>query len=171
MIGPKNLKDTKIIELGAGIGYTSIIAKQLGAGEVVITDGDEGVLILAQKNIDLNFNPRSVKKISTAQLRWNTDDEKIHIDSTGENPWDYIVIADCTYKKAAWPDLVSSIVHLSSPKTITIVAGEPRSVGETEGFLTEVEKQGLTWREEKLPNFAKTNCNLQCPHLYAIMKN
>ena len=168
-LGSKSLENKRVIELGAGIGFTSIIAKQLGAKEVVITDGDEGVLKIADRNIDLNLP--SDKGIKTGRLRWNTEDEKAFITTVGEDPWDYIVIADCTYKKAAWADLVSSISHLSGPDTVTLVSGEPRSVGESEGFLEEVEKQGLQWKEEKLPvDPAKDKCNLQCPRLFAITK-
>ena len=46
-LGSNSLKNKRVIELGAGIGFTSIIAKQLGAAEVVITDGDEDVLKIA----------------------------------------------------------------------------------------------------------------------------
>ena len=121
-----------MIELGAGVGFTSVIAKLLGAREVLITDGDEGVLELAEKNIRINIPQGELDSVKTARLRWNTDDEKKV--TTEQAPWDYILIADCTYKKAAWPDLVSSIVHLSGPETITLVSGEPRTVGEVEGL-------------------------------------
>jgi hypothetical protein len=168
-LGRNNLQNTRIIELGAGVGYTSILAKELGAGEVVITDGDEGVLLLSDKNIRINIPPEQLNSIKTARLRWNTPDESNFIDP--EKPWDYILVADCTYKKSAWPDLVSSIVNLSGPQTISLVASEPRSVGEVEGFLAEVEKQGLTWREEKLPIDAeKDMCNLQCARLFSLQK-
>ena len=172
-LGSTALENRRVIELGAGIGFTSIIAKELGAGEVLVTDGDEGVLKIADTNIDLNFPSNAITGtgIKTSILRWNTEDEKAFISAQGERPWDYILIADCTYKKAAWPDLVSSIAHLSGPNTVTIVSGEPRSVGEMEGFLAEVEKQGLLWKEEKLPiDPVKDQCNLQCPRLFAITK-
>ena len=169
ILGSNSLKNKRVIELGAGIGFTSIIAKQLGAAEVVITDGDEDVLKIADTAIELNFPFKD--GIKTGQLRWNTEDEKVFTSANGERPWDYIIVADCTYKKNAWPDLVSSISHLSGPDTITLVSGEPRSVGETEGFLAEVEKQGLQWREEHLPIDPITDqCNLQCPRLFAITK-
>ena len=37
-------KDAKVIELGAGIGFSSLIANALGATDVTITDGNEDVL-------------------------------------------------------------------------------------------------------------------------------
>ena len=91
-LGSKQLKNSRVIELGAGVGYTSIIAKQLGAEEVLVTDGDEGVLRIADKNINLNFD-RDAHNIRTAQLRWNSDDETKFIDH--DRPWDFILIADC----------------------------------------------------------------------------
>ena len=168
-IGSNGLRNKRIIELGAGIGFTSLVAKELGAGEVVITDGDEVVLALADQNIRLNIPSDQLNTIKTGRLRWNTPDEANFIDE--KKTWDYILVADCTYKKAAWADLVSSIVHLSGPNTITLVSGEPKSVGEVDGFLAEAEKQGLTWHEESLPVDPVTDqCNLQCARLFSFVK-
>ena len=86
-------------------------------------------------------------------------------------PWDYIIIADCTYKKASWPDLISCIVHLSSSNTKTILAMEPRNVGEVEGVLKEAERQGLKWKEEKLPIDANVlQCSLSCARAFTLSK-
>lgn len=133
VLGKSQIENSRLIELGAGIGFTSLIAKDLGASEVLITDGDEGVLVLADENIRLNLPVSELSSIKTARLRWNTEDEKLYNNDAERKPWDFIVVADCTYKKAAWKDLVASIVHLSGPQTKTIISSEPRSVGEVDG--------------------------------------
>ena len=107
------LVNAKVLELGAGVGFGGLIAQSLGAGEVVITDGNVDVLKLADENIAINCADSS--NIRTAQLRWNTDDEKKFDDKD----WDFIFAADVTYLKKNRHDLVSSIFKLSGPNTVT----------------------------------------------------
>jgi predicted nicotinamide N-methyase len=163
------LNGAKTVELGAGIGFTSLVANALGATDVTITDGDPDVLKLAEKNIDLNVEKTQLSQIKTARLRWSTEDETPFL--TSERPTDYIFISDCTYKKAAWKDLMGTVQRLSGPETKTILSMEPRNVGEVEGVLAEARAQGLTVSEERLPVDAKkTQCSLLCARLFTLSK-
>merc|ERR1711871_1587621 len=149
-------KDAKVIELGAGIGFSSLVANALGATDVTITDGNNDVLKLAQKNIEINVPQHKRSQIRTAQLRWGTDDENdfisinhnynnndvnnINSESNNNNNIkapDFILVSDCTYKKAAWPDLIGTIYRLSDTHTRTILSMEPRNIGEVEGIIAE----------------------------------
>ena len=113
-IGADSVKGNSVLELGAGVGFTSLVANIMGAQDVVITDGNEDVLKLADMNILLNsdnsdaigvegIDGSPIRTIRTARLQWNTDDEKaLSISESTKRPWDYIFASDLTYKKAAW---------------------------------------------------------------------
>lgn len=182
VIGSSNLKDKSVIELGAGVGLTSLVANAMGADTVLITDGNEDVLKLADQNIDLNSIKNDKQKIQTARLRWNTEDEASVTSllkdagggtssSTQREYYDYIIASDVTYKKAAWNDLLACIAHLSGPNSHTILSMEPRNVGEVEGVLAIAEKNGLQWREAALPvDKEKTMCGMMCARLFVLTK-
>lgn len=168
-LGKDRIQGRRVLELGAGVGFASLVASSLGAQEVVITDGNEDVLKLADENILINVPEEKQSSIRTARLRWNTDDELQFLNR--ENPFDYIFAADVTYLEKNRPDLISSIVHLSGPNTITFLSLEPRNVGEVEDILAEATKQGLVWNEEKLPvDPVEEQCNLSCARMFAFQK-
>jgi hypothetical protein len=124
-------------------------------------------LKLADENIDTNVAAEDRSKIRTARLRWNTDDEA----SFKEKSWDYIFAADVTYLKKNRPDLMASIAHLSGPNTVTFLSMEPRNVGEVEDVLALAEKNGLKWKEEKLPiDPIKEGCSLLCARMFSLTK-
>eukprot|EP00597_Dinobryon_sp_UTEXLB2267_P002312 CAMPEP_0170070872 /NCGR_PEP_ID=MMETSP0019_2-20121128/9002_1 /TAXON_ID=98059 /ORGANISM="Dinobryon sp., Strain UTEXLB2267" /LENGTH=257 /DNA_ID=CAMNT_0010279261 /DNA_START=59 /DNA_END=832 /DNA_ORIENTATION=- len=162
-LGRKNLEGKSVIELGSGVGYSSLVANILGASEVVITDGNEDVLKLADKNIQDNLDVKPPNVIRTARLRWNTEDESNFL----KTKWDYILASDVTYKKAAWTDLMHTIKALSTENTQTILSMEPRNVGEVEGVLKEAASFGLDYREETVDKTGSV-CNLLCPRLFVL---
>ena len=53
-ISNKKMKDASVLELGAGVGFSSLVAQALGSNDVVVTDGNEDVLKLANENIRIN---------------------------------------------------------------------------------------------------------------------
>lgn len=164
-LGPK-LKGKSVIELGAGVGYSSLIANILGASEVVITDGNEDVLKLADENVKNNLDVKPPTIVRTARLRWNTEDELNFKDRS----WDYVLASDVTYKKSAWKDLLHTIAELSTENTKTILSMEPRNVGEVEGVLREAANFGLDSIEEPLSRRGSV-CNLLCPRLFILSKH
>ncbi len=162
-------KNTRVIELGAGVGFEGIIAHHLGAKEVAITDGSEEVLKLAHKNIEVNCELSNNKKVYVGQLRWNTPDETLFQSS---EPWDYILASDVTYLKKNRHDLMAAISHLSSSQTVTYLSMEPRSIDEVEDTLSEANKFGLIYEEiVGLIDAKKSGCNLQCARLFALRQN
>jgi len=172
VLGRDKLQGASVLELGAGVGFTSLVAQFMGASDVVITDGNEDVLKLAGKNIDINIPDGEKGTIRTARLQWDTEDENSFLVSPKTSkPWDYIIAADVTYLKKNRPLLLHTIAKLSGPSTTTLLSMEPRNVGEVEDVLAEAEKAGLQWREEKLPvDPVKSQCNLLCARMFALTK-
>ncbi len=66
------VQDKSILELGAGLGFVSVLCgKHLGARHVLVTDASEGVLYTAQQNARLNGIDDIV---NTSVLEWGTQD-------------------------------------------------------------------------------------------------
>jgi len=170
-LGPSALTGKSVIELGAGVGFTSLVAEALGAREVVITDGNDDVLRLAAENISINAEHRGGTSIRTARLRWNTaEDEAPLLKAKDGQPWDYIIASDVTYRKAAWPDLLACIGHLLEKGGKAIVSMEPRNMGEVEGVLAEATKQGLVSTEVSIPTRPGTLCEPFCARLFVLSR-
>ena len=150
----------------------SLVSHAMGAKDVLITDGNEDVLKLADRNIDLNCdvsNPNA--KCAHGRLRGILMMEGQLDQSFDGRAWDYIFASDVTYKKAAWGDLLACISHLSGPNTRTILSMEPRNVGEVEGVMAEARKQGLQVTEETLPiDKENTMCGMMCARLFVLTK-
>eukprot|EP00537_Pseudo-nitzschia_pungens_P016617 CAMPEP_0172412476 /NCGR_PEP_ID=MMETSP1061-20121228/77930_1 /TAXON_ID=37318 /ORGANISM="Pseudo-nitzschia pungens, Strain cf. pungens" /LENGTH=380 /DNA_ID=CAMNT_0013148717 /DNA_START=107 /DNA_END=1249 /DNA_ORIENTATION=- len=52
------LKNKRVLELGAGLGLNGLLAHRLGARSVVITDGDSDAMVALRKNIAVNQRQR-----------------------------------------------------------------------------------------------------------------
>ena len=178
-LGRDRVAGSHVVELGAGVGFTSLVAHALGAAEVAITDGNEDVLKLARDNIEVNVPADERARVYTAQLRWNTPDEGTFRPTTSSAdttttaaaaaPWDYVIAADVTYLKKNRADLLASMAHLSGPNTVTLISMEPRNVGEVEDVLGLAEQAGFAWTEERLPiDREKGQCGLTCARLFAL---
>ena len=172
VLGKANLEGKSLLELGAGVGFDGLIASSMGSSDVVISDGNEDVLKLADKNIAINIPEDRRGSIRTGRLRWNTDDENSFLVSpVKKQPWDYIVAADVTYLKKNRADLLASIARLSGPNTVTLLSMEPRNVDEGVDVLQEVQRVGLRWTEQRLPvDPEKSQCNLLCARMFLLSK-
>ena len=63
---------THVLELGAGLGAAGLLAAQLGAKGLLLTDGEPHILPLLVHNAALNPLPGSAQ-VSTARLRYGND--------------------------------------------------------------------------------------------------
>ena len=166
-LGKKGLAGSKVIELGAGVGYVSLVAIALGANEVAITDGNAAVVDIARRNAELNFPGDLGRRIRAARLRWNTPD----VDAFRGRAWDSILASDCTYRRASWGDLMQTIAALSGPRTRAILEVEPRSPDEVDGVLAAARRSGLAFREEPLPvDRERDACGVLCSRLFTLWK-
>lgn len=67
------IRGKRVLELGAGLGMTSIAASLLGASRVIITDGDDELLRgKTTENVTLNLGEIPLKdgRIQVARLYW-----------------------------------------------------------------------------------------------------
>lgn len=106
----ERLKQSNILELGAGTGLAGLIAAKLGASEtrkVVLTDGDEAVVDALNNNIQLN----GIQGLCVAQkLYWGNDllDTSVFSSAGASNSWT-ILAADVTYDRDLIPVLLQCV--------------------------------------------------------------
>lgn len=109
----------RVLELGAGTGYNSILcAKYLGAAHVVASDGSEEVLETLTDNFALNdcqcnYNALADTIITPKLIRWGhallgTEEPEWN----GGRPVDLILGADITYDQSANSALVATLRDL-----------------------------------------------------------
>ncbi|PWW75645.1 hypothetical protein C7212DRAFT_204697 [Tuber magnatum] len=113
-----------VLELGAGTGLVGIVAARLGAGRVVLTDGDEGVCDALKAGLKWN----GVADVaSVRRLMWGEEAEEGE-GNEGER-FDLVVGADVTYDSSAIPHLVAELVRLltKNPSAKVIIAATIRN--------------------------------------------
>ena len=133
------LKGKTVVELGCGVGLASIAAAKLGASTVYATDANSDVLLLAQKNIELN-NASNVKSVA---LQWGLLDA-FEYDRLA----DVIIGSDLTYNPNTWRSLAESMATILKPGGIVIYLSLGHFgfnvSGELGGFTSIAENVGLT---------------------------
>ena len=111
--GSKLVSAKKVIELGAGTGFLSILcAKHLGAKSVLATDGNLDVVTDMEINVGLNFLTKS-HDVSAAVLRWGQTLIGGIADLREQNMvYDLAIGADVTYDVESIPSLIATIREL-----------------------------------------------------------
>jgi protein-lysine N-methyltransferase EEF2KMT len=126
----------RVLELGAGTGYLSILcAKTLGAAHVTSTDGSEDVVETLGDNFSLNglewdYNVSSSARLRPKLLKWGHA-----LVGTEEPEWnggqkvDLVIGADVTYDQTVIPFLVSTLNELVEldPDTEILISATQRN--------------------------------------------
>lgn len=142
---PEVVGGKRILELGAGTGYLSILcAKYLGAGHVVASDGSDDVIGHFADNLFLNGLQGS-EKVVPMDLKWGhalVGSEEA--DWNGGRPVDVVVGADVTYDRRLHSPLVATLQQLSDmyPKVEIIIAATERNEKTFESFLDTCQRVG-----------------------------
>lgn len=133
----------RVLELGAGTGYLSILgAKCLGADYVIASDGAEEVVDNLADNFTLNdldwdYTSSRRTRISPKLLKWGHA-----LIGTEEPEWiggqkvDLVIGADITYDQSVIPSLVSTVMELIKlyPEADIIVAATQRNIETLSAF-------------------------------------
>ncbi|KOC63947.1 Methyltransferase-like protein 22 [Habropoda laboriosa] len=168
---PDLFKDKIVLELGAGVGLTSIIASFL-AEKVICTDIDiKGILKLIRCNFMRNGvyvkSKVYIKELDFLNLQWPTFYEKRMNEAT------VILAADVIYDENVTEGFVDTLTKLLNSKTqkVVYIALEKRYVFTTvnmdvsapmyEEFLGCIKKKQLNWHIEYIkidfPQYFKYN--------------
>jgi SAM-dependent methyltransferase len=107
------LKNKTVLELGTGTGLASIAASKLGAKYVVATDGNEEVVSIATKNLQLNGVDDT--KGECKKLLWNFIDAADYYDAA-----DIVIGSDLTYNSGTWKVLAETLEAVLKPAGVCI---------------------------------------------------
>ncbi|KAM6447327.1 protein-lysine methyltransferase METTL21C isoform 2-T2 [Liasis olivaceus] len=111
-----NLKEKKVLEIGAGTGLLSIVASILGAF-VTATDLPE-VLENLEFNITRNVRNLDVHKPEIRKLVWGENLPEDFPKTT--HHYDYILATDVVYHHTALDSLLATMHYLCQPGTILV---------------------------------------------------
>ena len=128
------LSGQRVLELGAGVGVLGCVAARLGAAQVLVTDRRE-VLHLIERNIALNELQRTAQ---AHELEWGHQAAITFAQQQQQQQqqggFDVIIASDVIYNlSAAWL-LLETLVHLSSERTLILIAYRERDPAEAEWF-------------------------------------
>lgn len=126
-----------MLELGCGPGLCSVVAGLTGASDVIATDGDVKSVELTALNISDNYTgvasgPKALKlywgdlaDLSVVQSSWSGS-------SSDRTSVDFIIASDvagCPYV-SAYTSLIDTLVALSGPETVILLACQKRHSSE-----------------------------------------
>ncbi|KAL2042081.1 hypothetical protein N7G274_005269 [Stereocaulon virgatum] len=144
--GNHHVADQRIIELGAGTGFLSILcAKHLGARHVLATDGSLEVVTDIKVNLDLNELEEG-DLIKTSVLRWGHALIGCPADCRREElSYDVAIGADVTYDIKSMPALIATMRDLFElyPKLKVLIAATRRNEETLQFFLAACETNGF----------------------------
>lgn len=125
----KKKKKLTLLELGSGIGLTSLVCHTLG---YTVTASDYGAIVpLLAHNIELNGKKKDIK---VETIDW------CHLDNNTENTlplqiYNVVVLSDVIYVPELLPCLVKTILRFVDRKSTVYVAQEVRSPHLMQQFL------------------------------------
>ena len=148
------VKGKRVLELGAGTGYLSILcANHLGSTHVLATDGSDDVINNMPDSLFLNGLQGS-DKIAASELLWGHA-----LVGTEEQAWnggrevDVVLGADITYDASVIPALVATVEELVGlyPKATVVIAATERNRDTFQSFLDVCEKRGFEVANQVFP--------------------
>lgn len=153
-LNPAIVRGRRILELGVGTGYLSILcARHLGTAHVIASDGSDDVLNNLPDNLFLNglrmLSPDEEAENGAVQLmdiKWGWalmgTEEK---DWNGGRPVDVVLAADVTYDRSVIPALVGTLVDLFTqhPRVEVYISATQRNRETFDVFLEGCRQRGF----------------------------
>ena len=132
-----------MVELGCGPGLCSVVAGLTGASHVLATDGDPKSVHLAELNISGNLLSPTTRAL---QLYWGDAEHLSRVQGAWSDPTrpspscggaaDIIIASDvagCPYV-SAYASLIHTLVALSGPHTVILMACQKRHNSENQFY-------------------------------------
>lgn len=132
-MGAVELRGCSAVELGAGTGLVGIVAALLGA-HVTITDRKVALEFL-KSNVQANLPPHIQPKAVVKELTWGQN-----LGSYSPGEFDLILGADIIYLEETFADLLKTLEHLSSNRSVILLACRIRYERDN-NFLAMLERQ------------------------------
>lgn len=140
------VKGKRILELGAGTGYLSILcANFLQSTHVIVSDGSDDVINNLSENFCLN-NLQESPLITPMDIKWGhallgTEEEEWN----GGKPVDVVLGADITYDQSVIPALIRTILDIFNlhPMVEVYISATQRNEQTFQVFLDKCKDNGL----------------------------
>ncbi|XP_044934593.1 protein N-lysine methyltransferase METTL21A isoform X2 [Mustela putorius furo] len=132
-MGAVELRGCSAVELGAGTGLVGIVAALLGA-HVTITDRKVALEFL-KSNVQANLPPHIQPNAVVKELTWGQN-----LGSYSPGEFDLILGADIIYLEETFADLLQTLEHLSSKRSVILLACRIRYERDN-NFLAMLERQ------------------------------
>ncbi|GAX83891.1 hypothetical protein CEUSTIGMA_g11316.t1 [Chlamydomonas eustigma] len=117
----EEFKGCSVMELGCGLGLLGACLHHVGAGSIILTDGDPQTLRNCQANLALNGisvhgdkNTVQPAVVCCHLLRWQDEDVQTLLDTHGGSTPDIILGSDILYDSDTFPDLLKTVKALLS---------------------------------------------------------
>ncbi|KAH6897330.1 putative methyltransferase-domain-containing protein [Thelonectria olida] len=140
------VKGKRILELGAGTGYLSILCAILGAAHVIASDGSDDVINNLPENLFLN-NLQDSATVTPMEVKWGhalvgTEEDKWN----GGRAVDVVLGADITYDQSVIPALVGTLLDVFDlyPSVEVYISATQRNEKTFHVFLDKCKGNGLT---------------------------
>ncbi|KAF4996611.1 hypothetical protein FDECE_12348 [Fusarium decemcellulare] len=136
----------RILELGAGTGFLSILcANILGSGHVIASDGSDDVINNLPENLFLN-NLQDSTSVVPMEVKWGhallgTEEDKWN----GGRTVDVVLGADITYDHSVIPALIGTLLELFElyPRVEVFISATQRNEKTFQVFLDKCQANGL----------------------------
>ncbi|KAF4946581.1 hypothetical protein FSARC_14169 [Fusarium sarcochroum] len=140
------VKNKRILELGAGTGYLSILcANFLGSQHVLASDGSDDVINNLPDNLFLN-NLQDSTRVAPMDVKWGyalmgTEEETWN----GGRPVDVVLGADITYDKSVIAALIGTLLEVFElhPHVEVFISATQRNEKTFQAFLDQCQANGL----------------------------
>lgn len=140
------VKDKRVLELGAGTGYLSVLcANFLGSQHVIASDGSDDVINNLPDNLFLNDLQDSTL-VMPMDVKWGhalmgTEEEKWN----GGRPIDVVLGADITYDKSVIAALIGTLLEVFDlhPHVEVFISATQRNEKTFQAFLDQCQASGL----------------------------
>lgn len=149
------MQSKRVLELGAGTGICSIAAAKLGATACLATDGDEEVVALLAKNVQVNGEDA---RVATHSLFWGDAPATKTLLTAFPDAFvdtDLVIAGDVLYKSELLPLLFSTVVEVltasTRPSPAFLLCHIPRADVTHERVQEQIRDSNLRFEEVALP--------------------
>ncbi|KAK4104396.1 hypothetical protein N658DRAFT_492504 [Parathielavia hyrcaniae] len=152
-VEPSLVKNKRVLELGAGTGYLSMLcAKYLDSSHVIASDGSDEVVNHLSDSFFLNGLQGS-PRVSAMQLRWGHALVGTPLEEMEGGGLDTVLGADITYDVSVIPALAATLDGLTRrfPGLSVLIAATERNRATFESFLAVCANRGFAVSHESCP--------------------
>ncbi|KDO25046.1 hypothetical protein SPRG_09775 [Saprolegnia parasitica CBS 223.65] len=144
---PAAFANKRVIELGAGAGFTGLVlaANAAPPAHVLVTDYAPVVLQNLRYNVELNAFRGMLSRclVTTAALDWTNWNW-----ADCETAYDVLIAGDCVYDVRTFPDLMRVLAaFLARPRTTAIFASTIRNASTFQAFLDQLHAHAIDYVE------------------------